>query len=39
MALAGISTIGALFGYAVETTAGQAPTTYKMLHRINSIGK
>lgn len=35
---AGISTLGIKFGYGVETVAGQKPTTFKRLHRINSIG-
>ena len=34
--IAGISTLGSLTGYAVETTAGVKPTTFKMLHRINA---
>ena len=34
--IAGISTVGSLTGYAVETTAGAKPTTFKMLHRINA---
>ena len=34
--IAGISTLGSLTGYAVETTAGTKPTTFKMLHRINA---
>lgn len=34
--IAGISTVGSLTGYAVETTAGVKPTTFKMLHRINA---
>lgn len=38
MALAGISTLGITFGYGVETTAGEKPTTFKQLTRINSIG-
>ena len=38
MALAGISTLGITFGYGVETTAGQKPTSFKQLTRINSIG-
>ena len=33
---AGISTIGALVGYAIEATAGTKPTTFKLLHRINA---
>lgn len=39
MALAGISTLGILFGYAAETTAGTQPTTFTKLTRINSIGE
>lgn len=38
MALAGISTLGITFGYGVETTAGEKPSTFKQLTRINSIG-
>ena len=34
--ISGISTLGSLTGYAVETTAGVKPTTFKMLHRINA---
>ena len=34
--VAGISTVGALVGYAIETTAGTKPTTFKLLHRINA---
>lgn len=37
-ATAGVSTIGVTFGYGVETTAGQKPTTFTQLNRINSIG-
>lgn len=33
--IAGVSTIGVLVGYAVETTAGTKPTKFKRLHRIN----
>ena len=32
----GTSTLGSLTGYAVETTAGTKPTTFKLLHRINA---
>ena len=35
---AGISTLGITFGYGVETTAGQKPTAFTQLHRINNIG-
>ena len=34
--IAGISTVGALTGYAVETVAGTKPEKFKMLHRINA---
>lgn len=34
--VAGISTVGALTGYAVETSAGVKPTKFKRLHRINA---
>lgn len=36
--LAGISTLGITFGYAMETSVGTKPTSFKQLHRINSIG-
>lgn len=39
MAVAGLSTIGVKFGYAVEATAGTAPESYTILTRINSIGE
>lgn len=32
----GISTLGALVGYALETTAGTKPTAFTRLHRINA---
>lgn len=35
---AGISTLGITFGYGTETSAGEKPTTFKQLHRINAIG-
>lgn len=38
MALAGVSTLGITFGYGVETTAGEKPTSFTQLNRINSIG-
>lgn len=38
MALAGVSTLGITFGYGVETTSGQKPTSFTQLNRINSIG-
>ena len=34
--VAGISTLGALTGYAIETVAGQKPSKYTLLHRVNS---
>lgn len=39
MAASGLSTIGVLFGYAAETTAGTKPTAFTKLTRINSIGE
>lgn len=38
MATAGLSTLGITFSYGVETVAGQKPTTFKQLTRINEIG-
>ena len=38
MALAGVSTLGITFGYGVETVAGEKPTSFTQLNRINSIG-
>ena len=38
MALAGISTLGITFGYGAETTAGEKPSAFKQLTRINAIG-
>lgn len=38
MAMAGISTLGITFGYGVETVAGEKPTAFNQLTRINSIG-
>ena len=35
---AGISTLGITFGYGVEATAGQKPTAFTKLNRINNIG-
>lgn len=34
---AGISTVGVTFSYGVETVAGQKPTTFTQLHRINDL--
>ena len=36
--IAGLSTLGITFGYGVETTAGEKPSTFTQLTRINSIG-
>ena len=36
--LAGLSTLGITMGYAVETTAGEKPSAFSALDRINSIG-
>lgn len=36
---AGLSTLGVTFSYGVETTAGIKPTSFTLLHRINSIGE
>lgn len=38
MATPGISTLGVLLGYGVETTAGTKPTAFTLLTRINAIG-
>lgn len=38
MALAGLSTLGVQLLYGVETTAGEKPSTFTELTRINSIG-
>lgn len=38
MALAGISTLGITFGYGAETTAGEKPSVFTQLTRINAIG-
>lgn len=38
MAVPGISTVGVIFSYAVETTAGTKPSTWTKLTRINAIG-
>lgn len=35
--LAGLSTLGVKFGYAVETTAGEKPAAFKWLERCNQI--
>lgn len=35
--VAGISTLGVKFGYAVETVAGTKPSTFTQLERCNSI--
>lgn len=36
--IAGLSTLGIVMGYAVETTAGTKPSAFDALDRINSIG-
>lgn len=36
--IAGVSTLGMKLGYAVETEAGQKPTSFTWLERANSIG-
>lgn len=38
MARPGVSTIGAIFSYGVETTAGEKPASFTKLTRINAIG-
>lgn len=38
MALAGISTLGLQLSYGLESTAGQKPSAFSVLHRINSVG-
>lgn len=38
MALAGLSSLGVLFGYAVETTSNTKPTAFTLLERCNQIG-
>ena len=38
MALAGISSLNITFGYGVETIAGEKPSTFTQLTRINAIG-
>ena len=35
--IAGLSTLGVKFGYAVETVAGEKPATFTQLERCNSI--
>lgn len=36
--IAGISTLGITFGFGVESVAGEKPSTFKQLNRINNIG-
>lgn len=36
--MADLTTLGVTFGYGIETTAGTKPTTFKQMHRCNSIG-
>ena len=38
MAQAGVSTLGITLSYGVETVAGQKPSNFTLLKRINSIG-
>ena len=38
MAVAGLSTLGITFGYGTESTAGNKPSTFTQLTRINQIG-
>ena len=33
-----LTTLGVKFGYGIETTAGQKPSTFTQLHRCSSIG-
>ena len=35
--VAGVSTNGTTLSYGIETVAGQKPTTFTLLHRVNSI--
>lgn len=35
--LAGLSSLGVKFGYAVETTAGTKPAAFTQLERCNSV--
>lgn len=37
--VAGLSTLGVTFSYGVETVAGQKPTAFKLLNRINDIAE
>lgn len=36
--IAGVSSLGITFGYGVEDTAGEKPTEFTQLNRINAIG-
>lgn len=36
--IAGLSSLGVTLSYGTEQTAGNKPTTFKLLNRINSIG-
>ena len=38
MAVAGLSTLGVTFGYGTESTAGNKPSTFTQLTRVNQIG-
>lgn len=33
-----LTTLGVTFGYGIEATSGTKPTTFKQMHRCNSIG-
>lgn len=37
--IAGVSTLGVKFGWAIETTPGEKPAAFTKLTRINSIGE
>lgn len=39
MALAGLSSLGITFGWGVEEVAGEKPSTFTKLNRINSLGE
>lgn len=39
MATAGLSTLGITLSYGIETVAGQKPTAFKLLTRINEIAE
>lgn len=37
--IAGVSTLGTIVCWGIETTVGECPTTFKQLHRVNSVGE